>query len=84
MKILSNTRDNWPKEKACSKCASSLEVSVDDVEYAEWKISGYHFDGSAKCEWRYSWDCPVCATHNWLNQEEFSSEDGAKIRTRHR
>lgn len=61
MKVVTNAlSDLWPQVIACAGCSSRLEVTLDDVRRSGWKISGYHFDGSAECEDRWTVRCPVC------------------------
>lgn len=50
----------WPLRKVCAGCGSGLRIELSDLSFSSWKVSGYHFCGTAECEWKYTFACPVC------------------------
>lgn len=62
----------WPLPVTCVQCESMLELDYADLRYGSWKVSGYFFDGSAACELKYTFACPVCGLE--ANGNEIDSE----------
>lgn len=81
MKILSlpKPHSDWHQEHVCM-CGTHFEFNLDDLDYAEWKVSGYHFDGTAVCEWRLTVNCPGCGNtfhvkDNWVPVSWFRQKE---------
>jgi len=64
---------SWPREVTCTGCNAGLRIDLDDLEFGRWKVNGYHFDGSAVCEGKYTFRCPVCGRQ--ANGNEVSAEE---------
>jgi hypothetical protein len=63
MKVLEDkTRDAWPIQRVCASeaCHSTLLIDLEDLEYSRWKVSGYHFAGTAVIEGKYTFECGAC------------------------
>lgn len=61
MKILIQPETKWKKCFDCPVCDTRFEANQDDVDYDEFKISGYFFDDSAVCEGQWFVTCPTCS-----------------------
>lgn len=60
MKIIQKLNiNNWSIEGSCH-CKTTVEVGINDLKIATYKISGYWFDGSAQTEDKAFVSCPVC------------------------
>jgi hypothetical protein len=55
-------REIWPLDVNCAKCQSDLKIELTDLRYGGWKVSGYHFDGTAVIKYLYTFRCPCCGT----------------------
>jgi transcription elongation factor Elf1 len=87
VKILQNNFQGWPRTCDCARCGSTLEVELEDVNYDEWKVSGYHFDGSAVSKWMYTFKCAACgheASGNELLEANISLEHRKQIKEKSR
>ena len=61
MKVLEKgPQPKWPRKVKCKRCKAKLELALEDVDYDSWKVSGYHFNGTAVSEWKYTFRCPEC------------------------
>lgn len=61
MEIRQNALEElWPLEVRCSDCGSLLLVELEDLQFDNWKVFGYEFDGTAKFEYKYNFECLVC------------------------
>lgn len=69
----------WPLTVKCRGCKSKLCVALSDLRHGSWKVSGHHFDGSAVCEDKYTFSCPVCGLE--ANGNEVA-EDRVPLETR--
>lgn len=60
MKIIQEPPIPPPVQKTCKKCSTVVEVEEVDWETDCFKVSGYHFDGTAVSkDLRYVY-CPYC------------------------
>lgn len=68
--VLERSSPEWSRECSCSKCDTRTRYSQDDLERDGFRVSGYFFDGSAKCESRYFLTCPVCKRHEFVPDDD--------------
>jgi hypothetical protein len=60
MKMLHPPPKPKPIHTDCPKCKCVLEIEHDDWEVDSFKVSGYHFDGTAVCKDRWYVNCVNC------------------------
>lgn len=58
--------DTWITKTKCEICESEITITATDVLTAKFKVSGYHFDGSAVSEQCWYVDCPACDAYIFL------------------
>lgn len=69
MKIISVPNETWEQEFTCERCTTVFVAEPDDLDYDSWKVSGYHFTGTAVCEMRLYVFCPSCNVRSRVDEE---------------
>lgn len=59
----------WEYKTKCDQCKSKVWFYMEDLERDSWKVSGYHFDGTAVCKDLYSAICPTCENRIFIPDE---------------
>lgn len=70
MKIISVPDSTWQKRLTCERCKTVYEADQDDLDYEQWKTSGYWFNDTAVTEMHYSVKCPSCNVWEWIDDKE--------------
>ena len=52
--------EKWKDRLRCGHCKTRFEVVAADIEKDKFKVSGYHFNGTAVIKLRFYALCPVC------------------------
>jgi len=60
MKIIKVPDQTWEQQFTCFRCVTVFLANQDDLDYDSWKVSGYHFTGTAVCEMKLHVACPSC------------------------
>ena len=70
MEVIKDTlAERWPLKYTCPHCKSNLIAQLSDLDYDSWKVSGYHFDGSAVCKMMYTVHCPACGANGVIDED---------------
>lgn len=68
--VLERPSSDWSRECICSKCSTRTRYDQGDLRRDGFKVSGYFFDGSAKCKRRYFLTCPVCKRYAFVPDDD--------------
>lgn len=71
-KVINRKSPHFHRIITCEKCESKTQYNKNDLERDRFKISGYHFDGTAVCESRYFLTCPVCKKYEFIPDNNIS------------
>lgn len=69
MEILDTPSREWSAELTCPRCSTKVRADQDDLEFEGFKVSGYHFAGTAVIEDRYFVECPTDKKCIWVDED---------------
>lgn len=59
MEILEQPTRDWVYQLTCDRCKTKIRVNQDDLQLEGFKVSGYHFTGTAVIEDKFFVECPT-------------------------
>jgi hypothetical protein len=71
---------SWSKTTQHEACRITLKIELADVHRAAFKVSGYHFAGTAVCEERFYVHCPDCNGYIFIPGHELDELAKREIR----
>lgn len=75
---------DWVYPFRCDKCGTEAIGDANDLHTASFKVSGYHFAGTAVCEDKFYFLCPnpICGDFTYVFVDTDQIPTGLRLQTR--
>jgi len=70
MEIINPPSREWSRRFTCGRCKTEILANEDDLQLEGFKISGYHFAGTAVIEDKFFVECPTDKQCLWVKEKE--------------
>ena len=70
MEILEAPSREWSHKFKCGRCKTKFLADQDDLKFEGFKVSGYHFTGTAVIEDKLFVECPTDGQLSFVKEDD--------------